>query len=57
MLPHWSEAMMGDVAASSVQSITIRIAIKICIYIICVVYIYMIYELHMIVYVYLSTCT
>ena len=56
MLPHWSEAMMGDVAASSVQSITIRIAIKICIYIICV-YIYMIYELHMIVYVYLSTCT
>ena len=32
MLPHWSEAMMGDIAASSVQSITIRIAIKICIY-------------------------
>ena len=45
MLPHWSEAMMGDVAASSVQSITIRIAIKICIYIICV-YIYDIYMIY-----------
>ena len=47
MLPHWSEAMMGDVAASSVQSITIRIAIKICIYIICVyIYIYDIWITH-----------